>query len=211
MDPNYFLGTLDSVFSFEYELSPDSEVTTNNSETEVRSLASSLSSPSSPFTAHTFTAEEDEVLRHAATEMEFDWPRIARLFVNKTPGQVAKRWTCKLDPNIKKSRWTVEEDRMIEQLQMIHGNNWKLIAQCLPGRPAAAIKSRYYNAIKRKPDCDSQRFIHQMEFPVPSTPVPLQTVTDTETRVITLRKQLAGLEHLMTQTKAEISKLRGKN
>lgn len=218
MDPDYFLENLDNVFaaSYDYMQSPTSESATDPSETEVMSLADSLNSPTSPYSTHCFAPEEDELLRHVASEMNFDWPRIARLFQNKTPAQVAKRWTCRLDPNIKKGRWTVEEDSRIEQLQAMHGNNWKLIAQKLPGRPPAAIKSRYYNAIKKSSatlsceSLDSHRGIRQMQFPVPSAPSQLQMVTDKEVRITALRKQLAGLEHLMTETRAEICKLQAK-
>jgi len=218
MDPDYFLENLDNVFTYydESMLSPTSENATDPSETEVMSLADSLSSPTSPHSSHYFAPEEDELLRHVASKMNFDWPHIARLFQNKTPAQVAKRWTCRLDPNIKKGRWTAEEDSIIVQLQAMYGNNWKVIAHNLPGRPPAAIKSRYYNAIKKSSDTrncdslDSHRDIRQMQFPVPSTPSQLQMVTDKEVRVTALRKQLAGLEHLMTETRAEICKLQGK-
>lgn len=222
MDPDDYLENLDNVFaaSYPFLLSPSSENPTDPSETEVMSLADSLNSPNSPHSSHYFSSEEDELLKHIASEMGFDWPRIARLFQNKTPAQVAKRWTCRLDPNIKKGRWTTEEDNIIEQMQAKNGNNWKLIAQKLPGRPPAAIKSRYYNSIKKRSNThsckaeeeglDSRRSIRQMQFPVPSAPLQLQTVTDKEVHITALRKQLAGLEFLMTETRAEISKLQSK-
>jgi len=220
MEFDEYCESLDDVSALSYLclFSPSSESFTTPSETEVMSLTGSTNSPGSHYSGHAFTEEEDELLRNVASEMDFDWPRIARLLEGKTPAQVAKRWTSKLDPNIKKSRWTAAEDRHIDQLQAIHGNNWKLIAKELPGRPASAIKSRYYNAIrKRSARVDSvgldseKRQIQQMNiFPVNSTPVLESTVMDKEARVTALRKQLAGLELLMGEKKAEMEKLRGK-
>ena len=199
MDPEDYLASMDRY------LSPSSEGT---SQRDVMAFPCN-----SPF-KRLFTCEEDEILKRVAEEMDFDWPRIARLLQNKTPAQVAKRWTCKLDPGIKKSRWTGEEDYKIAELQAIHGNNWRLIAKELAGRPCAAVKSRYYNAIRNRTDMrslkgesrglEAVRRIRQVEWTGPAW---LGKVTDKEGKVAALRKQLATLEQLMMKTKAEFTKL----
>ena len=217
MEDVSLLEEIDSFFALP-AMSPacgsmDSELVTNPSETDCGSQADCLGSPmmcESPAAHKGFTQEEDEQLRHLAVELNFDWPRIARLFPNKTPSQVARRWTCKLDPNIKKTKWSPLEDREIERLQMVHGNNWKLIAQFLPGRPPAAVKSRFYNSIKKKGEAKTppSRSITQMQFPFPGPQPTLQDLGQKkEVRITTLRKQLAGMELLMNQTKAELVKL----
>lgn len=216
MDPHDYLESMDC----DYYLSPYSEAFTTPSETEATSQRDSLTSPCNYPSTRVFTCEEDEILKRVAGEMDFDWPRIARLLQNKTPAQAAKRWACRLDPSIKKSRWTAEEDHKIAQLQAIHGNNWRLIAKELTGRPCAAIKSRYYNAIKNRADMqilegesglDSTRRIRQMECGGQLVPALLVKVTDKNARVTALRKQLITLEQLMTQTKAEFMKLHGES
>ena len=225
MEQDFDLEALDPLFecpTLYYSLvSPESDNQTTPSDNERMSL-DCLSSPSqsgeSPHLGSLFSPEEDDMLRHLAVEFDFDWPRIARLIPNKTPAQVAKRWACKLDPSIKKTRWSVEEDRKIDQLQQTYGNNWKLIAQHLPGRPPAAVKSRYYNSIRKRGESTKDqpkvldRNIRQMVFPFApaATPPALQCI-DKVTRITSLRKQLAGMEVLMAKTKAEISKLQEKS
>lgn len=210
--------SLEDVLALSYLclLSPSSENLTIPSETEALSLTDSTNSPGCHHSGHAFTEEEDELLRHIASEMNFDWPRIARLLQDKTPAQVAKRWTSKLDPSIKKGPWTAAEDRIIVDLQATYGNKWNLIAKELPGRPPAAIKSRYYNAIRKRSakgesvGLDSEkRHIRQMLLPGISTPAVELKVTDKEARVTVLRKQLADLELLMGEKKAEMAKLQG--
>lgn len=217
MEDSSLLEEIDMFFAFP-AMSPacasmDSEVMTNPSETDCGSHGESFGSPmmcESPAGLKGFTQEEDDLLRHLAAELSFDWPRIARLLPNKTPSQVARRWTCKLDPSIKKAKWSSLEDREIERLQLLYGNNWKLIAQFLPGRPPATVKSRFYNSIRKKSDVKTPppRSITQMQFPMPGPHPQLQDLGQKkEVRIVMLRKQLAGMEMLMNQTKAELARL----
>ena len=48
--------------------------------------------------------------------------------------QCRERWHNQLDPQIKKSVWTPEEDSVIYQAQQQMGNHWAAIAALLPGR-----------------------------------------------------------------------------
>jgi hypothetical protein len=75
---------------------------------------------------------------------------IVNYFPGKTPSCLRRRWQNKLDPNIKKARWTDEEDAFIMQMYKEHGGNWKLMSQSLVGRPATVIKNHFYGALKRR-------------------------------------------------------------
>ena len=49
---------------------------------------------------------------------------------------VCCRWHNHLNPCIRKTPWTAEEDEIILSAHAVHGNNWSHIAKLLPGRYA---------------------------------------------------------------------------
>lgn len=97
-----------------------------------------------------WTAEEDALLKRLVYELKFDWETMARYFPGKIPSQVAKRWINKLDPSIKKLRWTAEEDDIILSMISRIGHNWKEISKHLEGRPPDAVKSRFHSNLRKR-------------------------------------------------------------
>jgi hypothetical protein len=97
-----------------------------------------------------WSPEEDNRLKSLAKSLKGDWAKIAKHFPSMTISSIQRRWSNKLDPNIKKARWSKDEDEIIIKLYADIGGNWKIISQHLEGRPPNAIKNRFYGALKRK-------------------------------------------------------------
>ncbi|XP_065057512.1 cell division cycle 5-related protein-like [Rhopilema esculentum] len=86
---------------------------------------------------------EDEILKAAVMKYgKNQWSRIASLLHKKSAKQCKARWYEWLDPSIKKTEWSREEDEKLLHLAKLMPTQWRTIAP-LVGRTAAQCLERY--------------------------------------------------------------------
>ncbi|KAJ8870205.1 hypothetical protein PR048_029221 [Dryococelus australis] len=85
----------------------------------------------------------DEILKAAVMKYgKNQWSRIASLLHRKSAKQCKARWYEWLDPSIKKTEWSREEDEKLLHLAKLMPTQWRTIAPII-GRTAAQCLERY--------------------------------------------------------------------
>ena len=98
---------------------------------------------------------EDEILKAAIMKYGKNcWPRVASLLSRKTAKQCKDRWHGWLDPSIRKTDWSQEEEEKLLHLAKLMPNQWRTIAPIV-GRTAGQCVEHYEKLLDRVNDGSS--------------------------------------------------------
>ncbi|KAF3796277.1 Transcription factor [Nymphaea thermarum] len=121
--------------------------------------SSSRSSHMSPKTTDSLPAmrkgpwlpEEDEILLEYVRQFGArDWSSIrSKGLLPRTGKSCRLRWVNKLKPDLKRCKFSPEEERIVIELQAKFGNKWARIATYLPGRTDNDVKNFWSTRQKR--------------------------------------------------------------
>jgi hypothetical protein len=122
-----------------------------------------------------WSAEEDANLVRAVSKYGANsWVRIAMAVPDRTSKQCRERWLGQLSPSVLKANWTNDEDRRLLSEHNVHGNQWAVIAQSLPGRSSISVKNRWNWLLRHG---IPQRF-SEIAFPRTADPAAVADVTE---------------------------------
>lgn len=90
-----------------------------------------------------WTEREDEELAHWQSKVGNRWAEVARRIGTKTGQQCAQRWRHRVNPDIRKEKWTSQEDALLATLVDDIGFHWADISRRIPGRTDQQCMGRW--------------------------------------------------------------------
>jgi len=162
---------------------------------------------------------EDEILKAAVMKYgKNQWSRISSLLVRKSAKQCKARWHEWLDPSIKKTEWSREEEEKLLHLAKLMPTQWRTIAPIV-GRTAAQCLEHYERLLDQatrkdqdyKPEDDPRRLrpgeIDPNPEGKPARPDPIDMDEDEKEMLSEARARLANTRGKKAKRKAREKQL----
>ncbi|KDP28671.1 hypothetical protein JCGZ_14442 [Jatropha curcas] len=95
--------------------------------------------------------EEDDLIRELVGKQgNKKWSEIAKQLPGRIGKQCRERWHNHLNPEIKRTAWTKEEELTLIKAHAVYGNKWAEIAKFLHGRTENSIKNHWNCSVRKK-------------------------------------------------------------
>jgi hypothetical protein len=94
--------------------------------------------------------EEDVRIMELVHKYGKSWSKISKILGTRNGKQIRDRYINVLDPEIRKGKFTEDEDRKLVQLFKQYGPKWATIAKYYTNRTADMIKNRFHSSIKKR-------------------------------------------------------------
>lgn len=96
-----------------------------------------------------WTKDEDKKLERAVLKYgEGNWQQVSNALQGRTGQQCLHRYTKTVNPNIKKGRWSLEEDKRLFLATQAYGQKqWKDIKDHVKGRTDVQCRERWFNIL----------------------------------------------------------------
>ena len=97
-----------------------------------------------------FSNEDDVKLKSIVEKIGTkNWNLVSQEMKTRTPRQCRERWINYLSPNLSNDDWTIEEDKLLDELFKKFGSRWHKIAHHFPNRSGNCVRNRYKLRIRR--------------------------------------------------------------
>ena len=117
----------------------------------------------------TWTKEEDAILLNMVQNMRMPmkWSIVAQSMPDRTGKQCRERYVNHLNPRLKNSEWSPQEDATIFHLYNSVGSQWAKMSKMIPGRTDNGIKNRFHNLRRQleREDDHRLRLSKPQDFP----------------------------------------------
>lgn len=116
-----------------------------------------------------WSKHEDELLLNIVHSMQWPmkWTVVAQSLPDRTGKQCRERYVNHLNPRLKVSDWSLQEDATVFHLYNLIGSHWAKMSKIIPGRTDNGIKNRFHN-IRRQYEREDEhrlRLSSSKDFP----------------------------------------------
>jgi len=124
--------------------SPDlSSYSNDNEDVSISSSSQSSIKPKLGSTSKWTDAEDDALCRGVQLFGEKNWRNISEFVGTKTNLQCRQRYLKVIAPGIKKGKWSLEEDELLNHVVKLGFKNWREVADKIPGRTSKQCRERW--------------------------------------------------------------------